>query len=119
MQEKTLDEFDEFDFVIAAIHSGFKRNKEEQTNRVLKVMDNKYVNCIGHPTGREFGYREGYELDWEKIFAKAKQKNIFIEMSKKVQPGPVSNLIDKCIKSVEHDIREHLARDEEFLAGRG
>jgi len=49
----------ELDFVIASIHSGLASSRERVTTRTLKAMDNPYVNCIGHPTGRLIGQREG------------------------------------------------------------
>jgi DNA polymerase (family 10) len=72
---------EELDIVIASIHQGFKQPKEQQTKRILKAMDNKHVNIIGHPTGRLIGERPGYELDFEKVFKKAKENNVFIEIN--------------------------------------
>ncbi|MCQ9207668.1 MAG: DNA polymerase/3'-5' exonuclease PolX [Omnitrophica bacterium] len=71
----------ELDFVIAAVHSGFKQPKDVITGRVIKAMDNKYVNMIAHPTGRLIGKREAYEIDMEKVFKKAKETNTTIEIN--------------------------------------
>ena len=71
----------ELDFVIAAVHSGFKQSKDVITGRVIKAMDNKYVNMIAHPTGRLIGKREAYEIDMEKVFKKAKETNTAIEIN--------------------------------------
>ena len=71
----------ELDFVIAAIHSGFKQPKAVQTKRILKAMDNKYVNMIAHPTGRLMGVREGYEIDLERILKEAKATNTALEIN--------------------------------------
>lgn len=38
----------DMDFVIASIHSHFDLPEEEMTQRILKVLDNEYVNAIGH-----------------------------------------------------------------------
>jgi DNA polymerase (family 10) len=77
----TKDMLDELDLVIASIHQGFKQSKEAQTNRILKAMENRHVNIIGHPTGRFIGERPGYELDFEKVFKAAKENNVFIEIN--------------------------------------
>jgi DNA polymerase (family 10) len=69
------------DVIIASVHSKFKMSKKEMTDRILKAMDNKYVNIIGHPTGRMIQQRQEYELDFEKIFKKAKQKKIALEIN--------------------------------------
>lgn len=69
------------DIVTASIHSGFKFPKEKMTARVLKVMDNPYVNIIGHPTGRIIQKRQAYAIDLDKIYDKAKQRNIALEIN--------------------------------------
>jgi DNA polymerase (family 10) len=68
----------EFDFVTASIHSRFN---QDNTERILKAMENPYVNLIGHPFGKQYGYREGYPLDFEKILQKAKETNTALEIN--------------------------------------
>jgi len=69
------------DFVIAAIHSGFKQTKEKLTSRIIKAMHNRYVNTIAHPSGRLIGQRDAYDLDYEKIFAAAKKTKTALEIN--------------------------------------
>jgi DNA polymerase (family 10) len=71
----------EFDLVLASIHQGMKRTKEQQTKRMIKAMENKHVNIIAHPTGRLINERPGYELDFEKVFKAAKDNNVFLEIN--------------------------------------
>ncbi len=71
----------ELDIVLAAIHSGLRRGKKEQTKRILSAIESGYVNIIAHPTGRLINTREGYELDWEKIFEAAKKNNVALEIN--------------------------------------
>jgi len=56
------------DFAFVAIHSGMRQDKERMTQRVLKALSHPKVKFLAHPTGRLLNQREGYELDWEKIF---------------------------------------------------
>jgi len=70
-----------FDFVCAAIHSSFKMNLKDATNRIVKAMENSYVNFIAHPTCRLMGRREPFELDMEKIFDIAKETNTYLEIN--------------------------------------
>jgi DNA polymerase (family 10) len=56
------------DYVIASIHSSFRMDSEEMTKRVLEGLAVKKVKILGHPTGRLLNKREGYELNWDKIF---------------------------------------------------
>lgn len=71
----------DLDFVVAAIHSGFKQSKEQLTKRIIKAMKNKHVHLIAHPTGRLMGTREAYELDFEEIFKVAKDTNTALEIN--------------------------------------
>ena len=71
----------EFDVVIAAIHSGFKQSKEQLTRRIIKACENKYVHIIAHPTGRLWGVREPYDIDFDQILKVAKQTNTQLEIN--------------------------------------
>ncbi len=72
------DLLEEFDFVVASIHSRFN---QDNTYRVLKAMENPYVNLIGHPTGKAYGTREGYPLDMEKVIKTAKETGTALELN--------------------------------------
>jgi len=69
------------DVVIASVHSGFKFSKEKQTSRILKAMDNPYVNVLGHPTNRRLGIRKTVNLDLNKIYDKAVEKKVALEIN--------------------------------------
>jgi len=56
------------DYIIVSVHSSFDLSREKMTTRVLKALAQPKVKILGHPTGRKIDVREGYELDWEKIF---------------------------------------------------
>lgn len=71
----------ELDIVVAAIHSGFKDTKDALTKRIIKAMKNKFVHIIAHPTGRLFGVREGYEVNFEEILKVAKDTNTALEIN--------------------------------------
>ncbi|NQT32301.1 MAG: DNA polymerase/3'-5' exonuclease PolX [Candidatus Omnitrophica bacterium] len=71
----------EMDIVIAAIHSRFALPKEKQTARILKGLDNKYVNALAHPSGRLITRRTGLNFDLDKVFSKAAEENIFLEIN--------------------------------------
>ncbi|GAF72884.1 unnamed protein product, partial [marine sediment metagenome] len=68
----------ELDIVVAAIHSGFKKNV---TERILRAMDNPFVTIIAHPSGRLISKREGYDVDLEKILQEAKSKQKALELN--------------------------------------
>ena len=68
------------DFVGAAVHTHFNLPKSIQTERVVKAMQNPFVDCIFHPTGRVINKRPPYEVDIEKIIDVAKQTKTLLEI---------------------------------------
>jgi DNA polymerase (family 10) len=72
------DLLEEFDFVVASVHT---RLNQDNTYRILKAMENPYVNLIGHPTGKNPGQREGYPLDMERIIEMARETGTALEIN--------------------------------------
>jgi DNA polymerase (family 10) len=70
-----------FDFVYIGIHTGFKMDKDKMTERIVRGMENEYVDFLAHPTGRLIGKRDPYELDIEQIIDTAKERKVFLEIN--------------------------------------
>ena len=70
-----------FDFVIIGIHTSFKMSRKEATNRIIRGIENRYVNILAHPTCRLMMKREPLDLDMEKIFEAAKETNTYLEIN--------------------------------------
>jgi len=73
--------FTYLDFAIASIHSRFNLPKKQMTQRVIKALSQPKIKILGHPTGRLLNEREGYELDWEKIFSFCLKNNKILEIN--------------------------------------
>jgi DNA polymerase (family 10) len=71
----------DLDIVIAAIHSGLTSPREKVTTRTLKAMDNPYINCIAHPTGRLIGQREPMDIDMAAVIRHAAQTHTALEVN--------------------------------------
>jgi DNA polymerase (family X) len=71
----------ELDYTVCSVHSRFGLGKSEQTERILRAMDNPHFNILGHATGRLLLKRPGYELDIERIIGHAKQNGCFFEIN--------------------------------------
>jgi DNA polymerase (family X) len=71
----------ELDYTVCSIHSRFAMSREQQTERVLRAMDNRYFTILGHATGRLLLKRPGYELDFERIIEHAKNRGCFFELN--------------------------------------
>jgi len=68
----------QLDIVVAAIHIGFKKNV---TERMLKAMENPFVNIIAHPSGRLISRREGYDVDLERIIEGTWKWGVALELN--------------------------------------
>ena len=99
----------EFDLVIAAIHTGFKQSKEQLTKRIIKACTNKYVHIIAHPTGRLWGTRDAYEIDFEQILKVAKETNTSLEINAFPQRLDLNDL--NCRRAKEMGVRLAIATD--------
>lgn len=71
----------ELDIVVASIHSNFKLDKEHQTERIIKAINNPHVDIIGHLTGRLLNRRSGYELDTDRILEAAASNRVALEIN--------------------------------------
>ena len=72
---------DLLDAVIVSIHSVFNMDREKMTDRILKGLSNKKAKILAHPTGRLLTERNGYDLDWERIFKFCAENNKALEIN--------------------------------------
>jgi DNA polymerase (family 10) len=75
----------ELDVVVASVHSGMRIGRDAMTERLIRACRNPYVNIIGHPTGRQLGVFDGYEFDYDAVFAEAARTGTALEIDG--QPG--------------------------------
>jgi DNA polymerase (family 10) len=70
-----------FDLVIASIHSRFRMNREEQTERIVKAVENPHTTILGHVTGRLLLKRPGYDIDMERVLEACARHGVAIEIN--------------------------------------
>lgn len=84
MKDGTLDINNEtlskLDVVGAAVHSHFNLSYKEQTQRIIRAMENQHVDIIFHLTGRIINRREPIELDIDAIIGVAKHTGTILEI---------------------------------------
>ena len=84
LPDGTLDYPDEvlaqLEIVLVAVHAHFKLSRKQQTERILKALENPYVHVLAHPTARHLGKRDPIEADWEKIFERARALGKAVEI---------------------------------------
>lgn len=70
-----------FDFVVASVHTNLHMSGDDAMNRIIKGMQNRYVDILGHPTGRLLSGRDGLPLDMYKIIDAAAEYKVVIELN--------------------------------------
>ena len=69
------------DWVVASVHTSFRMNSKDMTERVISAIEHPYVDCIGHLTGRKIEQRRPYELDFEAVAAAAARTGTMLEIN--------------------------------------
>jgi DNA polymerase (family X) len=66
------------DWVVASVHNA---PDNRPTERVLEAMQNPYVDCIGHLTGRRIGKRPPRDVDVERVIEAALETHTLLEIN--------------------------------------
>jgi len=104
------DVLSQLDWVTASIHSNFNR---DNTDRIIAACENKYVCCIGHPTGRLIGIREPYKLDMTKIIDAAAKTFTALEIN--AQPNRMDLNDDLAWLAREKEVKLVISTDSHSL----
>jgi DNA polymerase (family 10) len=72
---------DEFDLVIASIHSGFHLNEKEMTDRIIRAIQSPQMHMLGHPTGRLLLSRDAYPVDMKAVIEASAEYGKVIEIN--------------------------------------
>ncbi len=85
LKDGTLDLPDsilsKLDVVGVSVHSYFNLPRTEQTDRVLRAIDNPHVDILFHPTGRIINRRPPIDLDIDKVIELAKKTKTVMEVN--------------------------------------
>jgi DNA polymerase (family 10) len=71
----------QLDVVVAAVHSYFDLSREDQTDRVIRAIENRHVSIIAHPTGRLIGVRDPYDIDMDRVILAARDAGCALEIN--------------------------------------
>jgi len=72
---------EQFDLVIASVHSILNMTEEKAMQRLLSAIQNPFTDILGHPTGRLLLKREGYPVDHQKLIAACVENHVVIEIN--------------------------------------
>jgi DNA polymerase (family 10) len=70
-----------FDYVVGSVHSSFGLPRAEQTQRLLRAIENPCLTFLGHLTGRLLLLRKGYELELDTVLAAAAERGVGVEIN--------------------------------------
>lgn len=71
----------ELDIIIGAIHSGFSKDADKMTERLVKAMKSGRIDILAHPTGRLLLSRQGYEIHIKQLIEAAVEYRVALEIN--------------------------------------
>jgi DNA polymerase (family 10) len=69
------------DYVVASPHFALQQDEAKATDRLLRAVESRYVNVIGHPTGRLIDRRAGLPVRFEPVFKAAAVNGTALEIN--------------------------------------
>jgi DNA polymerase (family 10) len=75
------DSLQALDLTICSVHSQFDLSTDQQTERIIRAMDNPHFNILAHPTGRRICERSPYNIDMERLMQAALERGCFLEVN--------------------------------------
>lgn len=103
------------DFVVAAVHSKFDLSRDEQTERIIRAMDNRHVSVLAHPTGRLIEAREPYDIDMDRVMTAAKERGCCLELNAEPDRLDLTDVAAKVAKAL--GLRMAISTDAHSTAG--
>jgi DNA polymerase (family 10) len=71
----------ELDVVVASLHAGFSQNEADNTKRLIKAAENRFVHMLGHPSGRLLLEREPYKVNLTAVIDACAATGTWIELN--------------------------------------
>lgn len=75
------DVLGELDIVLCSVHHKLGLSEKEQTERIVRAIQNLHANIIAHPTGRMIESRQPYDLDMERVMEAARETGCFLKLN--------------------------------------
>ncbi len=70
-----------FDICLASVHSHFDLDRDKQTERLIRAMEDPCIRILGHMLGRSIGKRPGIECDVDAVLKAAIKNRVAIEVN--------------------------------------
>ncbi len=69
------------DYTVVSVHQNFTLSERDQTERIVKAVQNPYASILGHLTGRLVLRRPGYALDQAAVIEACAETGTVIEIN--------------------------------------
>ncbi len=106
LDEKLLSELD---WVVASVHSHFRLDENEMTDRLLGAINSGVVHCLGHLTARMIGKRDPIKFDMDRILDACSHKDVCLEINS--QPDRLDLPDIYCRRAKEAGVRFSISTD--------
>lgn len=103
------------DIVVAAVHYKFDLPRDEQTERIIRAMDNRHVSILAHPTGRLIEERAPYDIDLDRVMTAAKERGCCLELNAEPDRLDLTDVAAKAAK--ELGVQIAISTDAHSTAG--
>ena len=71
----------QLDIVVASVHSHFSQDEAQMTDRILRALECRWVDVLGHPTGRRLLRRDPYGLSMDLVLRAAASYGVALEIN--------------------------------------
>src|SRR6058998_504986 len=99
----------EADYVVATIHYGLNQTERELTGRLVSAAQHRWIDAIGHPTGRLLGKRQPYPLDFDQLARAAAAAGCLLELNGHPERMDLPDTLAAAAK--QHGVRFVLSTD--------
>lgn len=69
------------DYVVVSVHQGFNLGLRQQTDRIVRAVNDPNVHILAHATGRLLLRRPGYEVDLQSVIEACAETGTVIEIN--------------------------------------
>ncbi len=103
------------DWVVASIHYGQRQPRAQITERIIGAIENPYVSCIAHPTGRLLNRRDPYDVDVDAMLAAAASHGKLLELNANPMRLDLNDIY--CAAAKSHGIPIVISTDAHEIGG--
>ena len=113
LQDGSLDLSDEMlarlDLVVVSVHSFFRLDPDEQTERILRAVRHPEADILAHPTGRIINRRDPIAYDVDAVLQACAEEGVAVELN--AQPDRLDLKDDHLHRARELGVRVVISTD--------